>query len=152
MKKSTSGFTIIELLVVIVVIGILASITAVTFRGVQQRARDAQRRSDLTIIAKALEYYKIDNGSYPGSPGWCTQISNPAHPDVANAISTYTGTLPKDPSYRNTYRDYFFYNNGASPYGLYAQMETTSMANGSYPTGGCTTIGSTPHTYNYNQQ
>lgn len=65
MKKATSGFTIVELLIVIVVIAILAAISVVAYNGVQQRSRDAQRSADLSAIMKALELYKINNGGYP---------------------------------------------------------------------------------------
>jgi len=70
MKKSTSGFTIVELLIVIVVIAILATISVVAFNGVQMRARDAKRASDIATIAKALEAYYAVNGRYPA--GLCT--------------------------------------------------------------------------------
>lgn len=56
------GFTIVELLIVIVVIGILAAITIVAFNGLQQRGRDAARKSDVSSIAKALSLYQADNG------------------------------------------------------------------------------------------
>lgn len=59
------GFTIVELLIVIVVIGILASITIVAFNGIQARARDNGRITKIKSIAKAIELYKIDNGRYP---------------------------------------------------------------------------------------
>lgn len=59
------GFTIVELLIVIVVIGILAAITIVAYNGIQARARDAQRLSDIQSVAKALQLYYADNGSYP---------------------------------------------------------------------------------------
>jgi len=62
MKKTTSGFTIVELLIVIVVIGILAAITIVAYNGVQARARDGIRKSDLSQMAKILKIYTIDNG------------------------------------------------------------------------------------------
>lgn len=65
MRKSSQGFTIVELLIVIVVIAILASITIVAFNGIQQRARDSQRLSDASTIMKALEVYKAANGTYP---------------------------------------------------------------------------------------
>lgn len=51
------GFTIVELLIVIVVIGILAAITIVAYNGLQGRARDAQRKSDLGTMAKLLNVY-----------------------------------------------------------------------------------------------
>lgn len=65
MRKSSSGFTLVELLIVIVVIAILAAISVVAYRGVQNRAHDSRRLSDLTAITKALELYKSEIGNYP---------------------------------------------------------------------------------------
>jgi len=67
MRKSTSGFTIVELLIVIVVIGILAAITIVAYNGVQNRASDTSVQSDMRNIAKQLEVGRVDsaNNSYP---------------------------------------------------------------------------------------
>lgn len=59
------GFTIVELLIVIVVIGILAAITIVAFNGVQARARDASRIAKIQSITDAIELYRVDNGQYP---------------------------------------------------------------------------------------
>ena len=67
--RHNHGFTIVELLIVIVVIAILAAITIVAYNGIQNRARDAQRLSDITAIAKALESYKAQTGSYPTAVG-----------------------------------------------------------------------------------
>ena len=61
-KKKQAGFTIVELLIVIVVIAILAAITIVAYNGVQQRARDARRATDLSNIAKALQRWSIETG------------------------------------------------------------------------------------------
>lgn len=61
MRKSTSGFTIVELLIVIVVIGILAAIVIVAYSGVQNRAYDTSVQSDLRSIAKKLELGKVDS-------------------------------------------------------------------------------------------
>lgn len=63
------GFTIIELLIVIVVIGILATLVLNTFRGVQARARDTERKADLNALATQLEVYYTDNGHYPDGDG-----------------------------------------------------------------------------------
>ena len=57
------GFTIVELLIVIVVIAILAAITIVAYNGIQQRGRDTQRKSDVAMITKALRMYDVDNGA-----------------------------------------------------------------------------------------
>lgn len=68
MQKSSRGFTIVELLVVIVVIAILAAITIVSYTSLQERARDAKRKQDVSQIAKLLAIYELDNGPmYTGS-------------------------------------------------------------------------------------
>ena len=59
------GFTIVELLIVIVVIAILAAISIVAYSGVQARARDGSTLQSVRSIQKALELYKIDNSVYP---------------------------------------------------------------------------------------
>lgn len=64
-KYSQKGFTIVELLIVIVVIGILAALVLNTFSGVQKRARDTQRQTDINAIATQLEVYYNDKGGYP---------------------------------------------------------------------------------------
>ncbi len=65
MRQKQTGFTIVELLIVIVVIGILAAITIVAYNGIQNRANDTAIQSDLQNISKKLELYKADNGVYP---------------------------------------------------------------------------------------
>lgn len=56
------GFTIIELLIVIVVIAILATISVVAYNGIQQRSRDAKRTTDIATIEKALHMWSIEGG------------------------------------------------------------------------------------------
>lgn len=65
--KQQKGFTIIELLIVIVVIGILAALVLNAFGNIQERARDTERRSDINSIHTQLELYFADNGDYPNS-------------------------------------------------------------------------------------
>jgi prepilin-type N-terminal cleavage/methylation domain-containing protein len=67
MKKRAVGFTIVELLIVIVVIGILAAITIVAYNSVQQRAKVATVNSDLSSVAKLLALHEVDNGSFPAT-------------------------------------------------------------------------------------
>lgn len=69
------GFTIVELLIVIVVIAILAAITIVAFNGVQSRSRDSARTATVAQIQKALEAYYSTYGVYPAStPGSGTNV------------------------------------------------------------------------------
>jgi len=65
MKRKTSGFTIVELAIVIVIIAILATITIFTYTKVQVSARDSDRSSKITAISSALERYYEQNGEYP---------------------------------------------------------------------------------------
>ena len=65
MNKRQNGFTIVELLIVIVVIGILAVITMVVYSNVQQRARNAQVIAGVETYQKALRSYHAINSSYP---------------------------------------------------------------------------------------
>jgi prepilin-type N-terminal cleavage/methylation domain-containing protein len=64
---SQRGFTIVELLVVIVVIGILAAITIVSYNGIQQRANLATLKIDMSSAAKTLELANIGGGTYPAT-------------------------------------------------------------------------------------
>jgi prepilin-type N-terminal cleavage/methylation domain-containing protein len=65
MRKNTSGFTIVELLIVIVVIAILATISIVAYTGIQRRANNTKTVSAVTTYIKALNMYKVDNGQHP---------------------------------------------------------------------------------------
>lgn len=86
-KKYRDGFTIVELLVVIVVIGILAALTIVGFNGIQDRASAAGLQSDLTNSSKKLEAARVtsESGQYPSSTSDAGL--------VASAGITYTYTV-----------------------------------------------------------
>lgn len=64
-KKASQGFTIIELLIVIVVIGILAALVITTYNGIQQKARDTERKTDINAVQGQVEAYQAENGKYP---------------------------------------------------------------------------------------
>lgn len=65
LKRKESGFTIVELLIVIVVIGILAALVVTTFAGIQRKARNTERETDIKAIHGQLEAYFAQNNSYP---------------------------------------------------------------------------------------
>jgi len=139
-KRKTTGFTIVELLIVIVVIGILASITIVAFNGVQSRSRDTARIAKIKDIAKAIELYKVDNGRYPpildgiGSESGCgSQTENWGHCDrnreLANMLATYTRVDPTSLSNATQGSNYYHYTSQASDdyqsYGFMVFLEGT---------------------------
>ncbi|HTB49263.1 MAG TPA: prepilin-type N-terminal cleavage/methylation domain-containing protein [Verrucomicrobiae bacterium] len=59
------GFTIVELLIVIVVIGILALLVITTYSGIQAKARNAKRQTDIQSLQTQLEAFFSQNGYYP---------------------------------------------------------------------------------------
>ncbi len=63
MRAARAGFTIVELLIVIVVIGILAAITIAAYNGIQNRAYDTAVKADLKAAATKLEVAKADSGT-----------------------------------------------------------------------------------------
>jgi prepilin-type N-terminal cleavage/methylation domain-containing protein len=65
LKQKSEGFTLVELLIVIVVIAILATLVIVTFTGIQQKARDSVRQTDIDALDEHLEAYYAENGYYP---------------------------------------------------------------------------------------
>ena len=67
MKKNKPGFTLIELMAVIVILGILATIVAVNVSPFLQRANLEKMRADLSQIEKALELYKFNELTYPST-------------------------------------------------------------------------------------
>lgn len=102
------GFTLIELLIVIVIIGILSTLVIANFVGVRARARDAQRKTDLSQIRTALQLYYSDNGEYPGWNGGgdsppCGQPFTGA-PSAPSVI--YIQKMPCDPQRTNEKYEY----------------------------------------------
>lgn len=103
MRKSVSGFTIVELLVVIVVIAILATITTQAYIGMQVRSRDAARSDTIAKIERALELYRLDYDRYPsataspGESGW--EVSTDTAGTFMEYLSNYglNGGTPVDP-------------------------------------------------------
>lgn len=64
-SNKSKGFTLVELLIVIVVIGILAAISIVTYNGVTQKARDDERTSNARNLVNAAASYNSEKGSWP---------------------------------------------------------------------------------------
>jgi prepilin-type N-terminal cleavage/methylation domain-containing protein len=65
LKKRNQGFTIVELLIVIVVIGILALLVITTYSGIQAKARNSKRQTDIQSLQTQLEAFFSQNGYYP---------------------------------------------------------------------------------------
>jgi len=92
------GFTIIELLVVIVIIGILVALLLPNLFTAQQRARDTERKNDLSTIQTQLETYYNDNSEYPaniyegGLDGYVDEVPTDPQGDEEYGYETVDGT------------------------------------------------------------
>ena len=116
-SKKQQGFTIVELLIVIVVIGILAALVITTYTGIQAKARNSNRQTDVNSVQTQLEAYFAQNGHYPSladmnSSSWRTTnmksldadalqdpqgsaqtlVASPAAKSYAYAVTNSSGT------------------------------------------------------------
>jgi type II secretion system protein G len=104
MTRKNPGFTIVELLVVIVVIGILAAITIVSYSGITSRANIASMKAELSSVSKKLGVYYIDNDQYPADLS--TAKSLKLVPPTSKTNETYaTGIVDNRPYYCYMYRE-----------------------------------------------
>lgn len=114
---NTKGFTIVELLIVIVVIGILAAITIVAFNGVQERARYTTMQSDITNIEKAVLAYQAVHGSYPYPTGHTGNYTDTAHAGdaliIPGLVPEFIASIPRLPEGTDGYYAYIASSGGS---------------------------------------
>lgn len=96
---SQRGFTLIEILVVVVILGILAAIVVPRVMERPGEARIVRVKQDLQGVATALSMYKLDNHRYPSSEqGLQALVTKPSGtPEAPNWKGPYLDRLPKDP-------------------------------------------------------
>lgn len=148
--KKQKGFTLTEMMIVVTIIGILATLIVGSYAKYTQRARDVKRKAHLEQIRTALELYRTENFQYPplNWDGWCTQISNSSFPQVKNALEAgYISQVPRDPRYSGTYQDYFYRRISGNRYALYAELEIEDVVNDDFS--GCARIGNQNNEYDY---
>jgi general secretion pathway protein G len=107
--KSQSGFSLIEIMVVIVILGILASLVVPKIMSRPDEARIVKVKQDILSIQNALDLYKLDNGEYPSTDqGLIALVQKPTTEPVPRSWQPYLKSLPKDP----WGRDYLYLNPG----------------------------------------
>ena len=113
----SKGFTFIEMLVVVTIIGVLASIGVANFKVANQKARDGRRQGDLQQIRAALELYRTDQNVYPLTA---------AFPAVGGSLiggtTTYMSNRPGDPMSGYLYS----YTSNGTTYTLCSALELST--------------------------
>jgi general secretion pathway protein G len=131
--KKMNGFSLIEILVVISIIGFLATMAAYALNIARMKARNASRLSDINQVQKAIDLYYDNNGHYPqvsyastndencGEDGkWC---------DLETELESYISRLPRDPSgLQNNFR-YYYDSNSEDDYQSYGLMTSLEGSN-----------------------
>jgi prepilin-type N-terminal cleavage/methylation domain-containing protein len=157
-RQKSGGFTLIEILIVVAIISILASIVLVGIGPTEQLGRDARRISDLHEVQTALELYYAKCGYYPGGTvvsGSCPSGGYSSAGGYAGLIGVITGsgigvnTMPNDPQKSKTYyyatqplgESYILAaileNQNGSVFSGYKAPSVINYSDGTLPTGGC---------------
>ena len=98
--RPARGFTLIEILVVIVILGILAALIVPRVMDRPDQARAVAARSDIAAIMQALKLYRLDNGMYPSSDqGLAALTAKPERGEIPKnwKAGGYLERMPKDP-------------------------------------------------------
>lgn len=104
MRNPQQGFTLIEIMVVVVILGILAAILVPRIMDRPDQARIIAAQNDIRAISSALKLYRLDNGGYPSTEqGLSSLVKRPETGNVAPNWRPYLDRLPKDP-WRNDYQ------------------------------------------------
>ena len=93
-----SGFSLIELIAVVAILGILAAVVAPNILGAPGKARVTRAKTDITAVVSALQTYKLDNFNYPTTDqGLKALVEQPTgDPEAPNCCLLYTSPSPRD--------------------------------------------------------
>jgi len=97
-KADGSGFTLVEIMVVVVILGVLAAIVVPRVVGRADDARAVAAKQDIVSVLQALKLYRIDNSRYPGNAqGLGALVTRPTSEPLAENWKSYLDRLPRDP-------------------------------------------------------
>ena len=97
-RQRGRGFTLVEIMVVVVILGILAVLIVPRVLGRSDEARAAAARHDVAVIMQSLKLYRLDNGRYPtNEQGLQALVTKPTSAPLPTNWKPYLDKLPKDP-------------------------------------------------------
>jgi general secretion pathway protein G len=104
MARRAAGFTLVEIMVVVVILGILAVLIVPRVLGRSDEARAAAAKHDIATVMQSLKLYRLDNGRYPtNEQGLQALVAKPNSAPVPSNWKPYLDKVPKDP-WGNTYQ------------------------------------------------
>lgn len=131
-NKKQFGFTIVELLIVVVVIAILATITAVAYSGITDRAKYSDEQSDISSLNKAVLMYYADNGKYPSptnvsgcTNGWCGWDQATGDNFIPGLSPKYVSATPQMPASNANGDTYLYRSVDGTSYQLMRYRDNT---------------------------
>ena len=102
--RRSAGFTLVEIMVVVVILGILAVLIVPRVLGRSDEARQAAAKHDIATIMQSLKLYRLDNGRYPtNDQGLQALVTKPTSAPAPSNWKPYLDKVPKDP-WGNTYQ------------------------------------------------
>ncbi|EKT4108114.1 type II secretion system protein GspG [Stenotrophomonas maltophilia] len=96
-RARQQGFSLIEIMVVVVIIGILAALIVPRLMDRPDQARVVAARQDIAALMQALKLFKLDNGRYPSAEQGLQALVKPAQGGGAMPVTPYLDRLPNDP-------------------------------------------------------
>ncbi len=123
--KKQKGFTLIEMLIVVAIIGILSALVLVGLSQFRLRGRDARRVADLKQVQNALEIYYTRNSSYPVAPAGTASQKWAALTETITEAGIGLNQLPQDPLYTDSNGISYYYQdcNSTQNYVVAATLE-----------------------------
>ena len=126
LKNRQRGFTLLEILVVISIIGILVALGTAAFSTTQKKSRDARRKADIKAMQNGFEQFHSRENAYPISEA------------EADDATIFPAGLPEDP--KNTGENVYDINLAADAFCICAVLESSTGNAGSLPTAGNDTV------------
>ncbi|MBA0446344.1 type II secretion system major pseudopilin GspG [Stenotrophomonas maltophilia] len=96
-RARQQGFSLIEIMVVVVIIGILAALIVPRLMDRPDQARVVAARQDIAALMQALKLFKLDNGRYPSAEQGLQALVKPPQGGGAMPVTPYLDRLPNDP-------------------------------------------------------
>ncbi len=130
--KTKQGFSLLELLVVMAIIGVVLAIGIVNFSSTNQRSREAKRKADIEVIRSGLEIYRSENGAYPTTGQFTVDVNGCINATtLTNGAATYVSNVPTDPKFNSsTGQCYIYTRPSTTTYNLSYLMEVSSACTG----------------------